>query len=91
MLQGETGPQVALKYEGKSLTPCPPLVSRVAHDNSRTQSQTLIPSWPLAPEAGSSRGQAPTVPAGAGRIFMRTTWTGRVNLFQEDGEPTGMW
>ncbi|OWK15604.1 hypothetical protein Celaphus_00003917, partial [Cervus elaphus hippelaphus] len=33
MLQGKTGPRVALKYEGKSLTPRPPLVPRVAHDN----------------------------------------------------------
>lgn len=33
MLQGKTGPRVALKYEGKSLTPRPPLVPRAAHDN----------------------------------------------------------
>ena len=33
MLQGKTGPRVALKYEGKSLTPWAPLVPRVAHDN----------------------------------------------------------
>lgn len=75
MPQGKTGPRAALKHKSRSLTPQPPLVPRAAHDNKGlTQSQTLIPSWPLAPEAGSSQGQVPTLPAGTERIFVRTAW-----------------
>lgn len=60
MLQGKPGPQAALKCEGKGPAPQPPLVPRAAHGSrGLTQSQTLIPSWPLAPEAGSSRGRFP--------------------------------
>lgn len=55
MLQGKTGPPVAMKCEGKSLNPQSP-PTRAAHghrqdlNNNRCliQSQTLISSWALS-------------------------------------------